>query len=106
MAGGKIYFASDLHLGYPNRAESLERERLFVRWLDMVAEDAAELWLVGDVLEDGPQISHGLAFCLFGLALGGPRLLGPVTPLGGLAFIAGWLALVVHALPRYLPRPT
>merc|ERR1712227_720482 len=28
---------------------------------------------------------------LYGLALGGPRILGPVTPLGGLMFIAGWL---------------
>ncbi len=31
---------------------------------------------------------------LYVLALGGPRWLGPVTPLGGLAFIAGWLALL------------
>jgi uncharacterized membrane protein YgdD (TMEM256/DUF423 family) len=30
---------------------------------------------------------------LYALALGGPRVLGPVTPLGGLAFISGWLAL-------------
>ncbi|MGH0037494.1 MAG: DUF423 domain-containing protein [Myxococcota bacterium] len=30
---------------------------------------------------------------IYGLVLGGPRWLGPVTPLGGLCFIAGWLAL-------------
>lgn len=30
---------------------------------------------------------------LYVLALGGPRALGPVTPVGGLAFIVGWLAL-------------
>ena len=30
---------------------------------------------------------------IYGLSLGGPRLLGPVTPLGGLAMIAGWAAL-------------
>ena len=30
---------------------------------------------------------------LYALALGGPRWLGPVTPLGGLAMIAGWLWL-------------
>jgi uncharacterized membrane protein YgdD (TMEM256/DUF423 family) len=30
---------------------------------------------------------------LYGLALGGPRWLGAATPLGGLAFISGWLAL-------------
>lgn len=35
---------------------------------------------------------------LYALALGGPRLLGPVTPLGGLAFIVGWLALLWAAL--------
>lgn len=34
---------------------------------------------------------------LYWLALGGPRLLGPVTPLGGLLFIIGWCALGVFA---------
>jgi uncharacterized membrane protein YgdD (TMEM256/DUF423 family) len=27
---------------------------------------------------------------LYWLALGGPKLLGPITPLGGLALIIGW----------------
>lgn len=27
---------------------------------------------------------------LYGLALGGPRFLGPITPLGGLFLLAGW----------------
>ena len=36
---------------------------------------------------------------LYWLALGGPRFLGPVTPLGGVAFIAGWLALAISARP-------
>lgn len=35
---------------------------------------------------------------LYGLALGGPRWLGPVTPLGGLALIGGWLWLLKLAL--------
>ncbi|AOS96263.1 hypothetical protein AUP74_00796 [Microbulbifer aggregans] len=35
---------------------------------------------------------------LYGLTFGGPRWLGPVTPLGGLAMIAGWAALCVAAL--------
>lgn len=35
---------------------------------------------------------------LYWLALGGPRWLGPITPLGGLAFIIGWGSLVVAAL--------
>ena len=34
---------------------------------------------------------------LYGLVLGGPRLLGPITPIGGLAFMAGWLALALGA---------
>ena len=39
-------------------------------------------------------------FCgsLYWLALGGPTWLGPVTPLGGLCFLAAWLALSVSAL--------
>lgn len=37
---------------------------------------------------------------LYALALGGPRWLGPVTPLGGLAFIAGWLLLAWTALQQ------
>lgn len=35
---------------------------------------------------------------LYALALGGPRWLGPVTPLGGLCFLLGWLALLVAAV--------
>jgi len=32
---------------------------------------------------------------LYWLALGGPHWLGPVTPLGGLALIGGWLVLAL-----------
>lgn len=35
---------------------------------------------------------------LYGLTFGGPRWLGPVTPLGGLLMIGGWAALFVAAL--------
>lgn len=34
---------------------------------------------------------------LYALALGGPRWLGMVTPIGGLSFIAGWLSLAALA---------
>lgn len=44
----------------------------------------AGLWVVGIVLFSGS---------LYWLSLGGPRFLGPVTPLGGVAFLAGWLLL-------------
>lgn len=35
---------------------------------------------------------------LYAMVLGGPRMLGAVTPLGGLSLMAGWASLVVHAL--------
>lgn len=40
-----------------------------------------------------------LVFCasLYALALGGPRWIGAITPVGGVAFIAGWVALALHA---------
>ncbi len=34
---------------------------------------------------------------IYVLTFGGPRWLGPITPLGGLAFILGWLLLAVGA---------
>ena len=34
---------------------------------------------------------------LYLLALGGPRLLGPMTPIGGVSFIVGWAALALSA---------
>lgn len=37
---------------------------------------------------------------IYGLVLGGPRLLGPVTPLGGLALIAGWASLIWLVRPQ------
>jgi uncharacterized membrane protein YgdD (TMEM256/DUF423 family) len=41
-------------------------------------------------------------FCgsLYALALGAPRWLGAVTPVGGAALIAGWIALACAAWPR------
>jgi uncharacterized membrane protein YgdD (TMEM256/DUF423 family) len=35
---------------------------------------------------------------LYALAVTGARMLGAITPIGGLAFIIGWLALVYEAL--------
>jgi uncharacterized membrane protein YgdD (TMEM256/DUF423 family) len=46
-------------------------------------------WMVGIVLFSGS---------LYALALGGPKWVGPITPLGGLALIVGWSLLVVDAL--------
>ena len=45
-------------------------------------------WLTGIALFSGS---------LYGLSLHGPRWLGPITPLGGLFLIAGWLCLLGQA---------
>jgi len=47
----KIYFLSDFHLGAPDHTSSLEREKLLVQFLDEIQEDAAEIFLVGDMFD-------------------------------------------------------
>ena len=49
--GKAIYFASDFHLGIPDYARSLERERKVIRWLDQVKHDASQIYLMGDVFD-------------------------------------------------------
>ncbi len=48
----------------------------------------ARMWALGLVLFSGS---------LYWLALGGPKLLGPVTPLGGIALLVGWALVAVTA---------
>ncbi len=50
---------------------------------------------VGWLLFIGTLIFSG---SLYALAVSGVRMLGAITPLGGLAFIAGWLVLAYEAL--------
>jgi len=47
----KLYFASDIHLGAGGYASSRQREDRFVHWLDTIKEDAAEIFLMGDVFD-------------------------------------------------------
>ena len=47
----KVYFASDLHLGAPDYASSLKREKVFVQWLDSISADASDLYLLGDIFD-------------------------------------------------------
>ncbi|WP_296381931.1 UDP-2,3-diacylglucosamine diphosphatase [Winogradskyella sp.] len=49
--GKKIYFASDNHLGAPTREDSLPREKKFVAWLDDIKQDAAAIFLIGDLFD-------------------------------------------------------
>jgi uncharacterized membrane protein YgdD (TMEM256/DUF423 family) len=65
---------------------------LAMRTLDgSLLRAAAMLILVGIVLFSGS---------LYGLAFGAPRLLGALTPAGGLAWICGWL-LFAYGAWRY-----
>lgn len=47
----KIYFASDFHLGSHPRSATPQREARIVAWLDKIKDDAAELYLMGDVFD-------------------------------------------------------
>ncbi|MBT0607034.1 UDP-2,3-diacylglucosamine diphosphatase [Aequorivita echinoideorum] len=49
--GKKIYFSSDNHLGAPTQAESLPREKIFVKWLDSIKHDAEVIFLLGDLFD-------------------------------------------------------
>ncbi|MFH1497731.1 MAG: DUF423 domain-containing protein [Verrucomicrobiota bacterium] len=51
-------------------------------------------WLAGVTLFSGS---------LYALALGGPRFMGPITPVGGLFLLAGWVMLAWAAWRQSLP---
>ena len=53
---------------------------------------AGGCFIVGIVLFSGS---------LYGLSLGGIKALGPVTPLGGVAFIAGWICLAIASTKAF-----
>lgn len=61
----------------------------------MVLTRQSDLWslaavfiIVGTLLFSGS---------LYALALGGPKWLGPITPLGGICFISAWIVIVLAA---------
>lgn len=56
--GKKAYFSSDHHFGAPNPADSLVREKLFVKWLDEVKDDCGVLFLVGDLFDFWFEYRH------------------------------------------------
>ena len=47
----RIYFCSDNHLGSPNRNLSLEREKIFITWLDQIKTDAQAIFFLGDLFD-------------------------------------------------------
>jgi UDP-2,3-diacylglucosamine hydrolase len=71
---GKVYFASDFHLGIPNAIRSLEREKKLVSWLHMAAQDAERIYLVGDTFDFWFEYKHAVP-------RGYTRLLGTLSEL-------------------------
>ena len=51
MPRTKIYFVSDFHLGVPDQKSSRDREDRIVRWLDLIKDDACEIYFMGDVFD-------------------------------------------------------
>ncbi len=51
----------------------------------------ARCWTIGVVF---------FSASIYWLALGGPRWLGPVTPVGGIALMAGWLLVMFVAFAK------
>lgn len=62
--------------------------RAVSRWPGALPQWSGWLFVAGTVLFSGS---------LYALALSGVRWLGAITPLGGVAFLAGWLCLVLTA---------
>ncbi|MFZ1529445.1 MAG: UDP-2,3-diacylglucosamine diphosphatase [Ferruginibacter sp.] len=47
----KIFFLSDSHLGAPDAARSLEREKKLIRFLDSIKNEAHTIFLLGDLFD-------------------------------------------------------
>ncbi|CAN5606460.1 UDP-2,3-diacylglucosamine diphosphatase [soil metagenome] len=45
------YFFSDVHLGMSSREEEKLKEKIFIKFLDTIREDAAEVFIVGDLFD-------------------------------------------------------
>lgn len=60
VEGRAVFFASDLHAGAPSRAESISRERHFVRWLETHASEAAAFYLLGDLWDFWFEYKHAV----------------------------------------------
>lgn len=47
----KSYFISDIHLGFPNAEKSRKREKLLVKLLDEIKENAEAIYFLGDIFD-------------------------------------------------------
>ncbi|MDX2002928.1 MAG: UDP-2,3-diacylglucosamine diphosphatase [Chitinophagales bacterium] len=56
----KTFFFSDVHLGSPNHAASLAREKRLVAWLDSIQAEAKEIYIVGDLFDFWFEYRHSV----------------------------------------------
>lgn len=88
----------------PDRLELFElaaRYQMIHALALLAAAWAAQRWPSGMTNAAGWMLLGGvLIFCgtIYALAFGAPRILGAVTPIGGLSLIIGWLLLAVAAI--------
>jgi len=113
VGGGALLLAIAVALGawsahaakgapHPEAARLLQTAVLYqfvhaigIVFAGVLARNAVSPWLVGAA---ALHLAGIVLFCgsLWVLALT-TKSLGPTAPMGGMAFIAGWLALAVHA---------
>jgi UDP-2,3-diacylglucosamine hydrolase len=60
LQGKKLFFASDFHLGVPDRASSLLREKKIVAWLESVKSQAHTIFLLGDIFDFWFEYRHAI----------------------------------------------
>jgi uncharacterized membrane protein YgdD (TMEM256/DUF423 family) len=90
----------------PDRLELFElaaRYQMIHALALIAAAWAAQRWPSGMTNAAGWMLFGGvLIFCgtIYALAFGAPRILGAVTPIGGLSLIVGWLLLAVTAIKQ------
>ncbi len=56
--GSKAYFASDFHLGMPDKQSSREREATIIEWLTHIQNDAGHIFLMGDLFDFWFEYRH------------------------------------------------
>ena len=81
--GQQIYFASDFHLLAPSHETSVERERKIVNWLKSIKNNAAAIFLVGDLFDFWFEYKH-------------------TVPKGAIRFLGCLAELVDEDIPLYV----
>ena len=94
--GAVLVFGGAMHADQDDRHPWLREENLFLKRLLMLHMPGMRLlsWAAGLFIA-GVALFSG---SLYALALGAPSKTGLVTPFGGAAFIAGWIALAIAVI--------